>query len=146
MKNDRENGGRLSSIELVEETPTVELYQSFREGAGWERAPEACCADALERSAFAVIAYRDARPIGMARVIGDGVYWYVQDVIVTPAEQGRGVGRRLMERVERFLDQNSSAGTFVGLMAARNVERFYREFGYERRDSAAPGMFKVLGG
>jgi len=38
--------------------------------------------------------------IGMARVVGDGaMFFYIQDVVVTPAHQGRGVGTLLLERV-----------------------------------------------
>ncbi|MEM7263787.1 MAG: GNAT family N-acetyltransferase [Planctomycetota bacterium] len=134
----------MSEFVVVETAPDVETYQRFRESAGWDRAPEARCDGALRNSAWAAVAYRNDDAVGMARVIGDGVYWYVQDVIVVPEARGHGLGQRLMAGVERFLAENSSPGTFIGLMAANGVENFYTRWGYRRRDDGAPGMFKTV--
>jgi ribosomal protein S18 acetylase RimI-like enzyme len=40
----------------------------------------------------------------MARIIGDeGLYYYIQDVIVVPECQGRGIGKKLMARVMEYI-------------------------------------------
>jgi ribosomal protein S18 acetylase RimI-like enzyme len=44
----------------------------------------------------------------MVRVIGDsGLYFYIQDVIVLPQYQKRGIGMLLMKKVMNFLDNRN---------------------------------------
>lgn len=65
----------------------------------------------------------------MARVIGDvGAYLFVVDVLVRPAEQGNGVGVRLMDRVMSWL---ADSGTpHIALAADPGVEGFYARWGF----------------
>ena len=60
---------------------------------------------ALERSLFLLGAFEDGTLVGFARCIGDGEYiLYVQDLIVTPAMQRKGIGRELMRQIsEQFV-------------------------------------------
>ena len=59
---------------------------------------------ALEQSLFLLGAFEDNALVGFVRCVGDGAYiLYVQDLIVTPALQRKGIGRELMRQVsERF--------------------------------------------
>ena len=59
---------------------------------------------ALEQSLFLLGAFEDSALVGFVRCVGDGAYiLYVQDLIVTPALQRKGIGRELMRQVsERF--------------------------------------------
>lgn len=59
---------------------------------------------ALEQSLFLLGAFEDCALVGFVRCVGDGAYiLYVQDLIVTPALQRKGIGRELMRQVsERF--------------------------------------------
>ena len=55
---------------------------------------------ALANSLFTVVAMRENRPVGMARVVGDGGYvYFICDVIVRPSCQSQGLGRRIIEQV-----------------------------------------------
>lgn len=55
---------------------------------------------AFEKSLYLLGAFEDGRLIGFARCVGDAEYiLYVQDLIVSPARQRKGVGRELMRRV-----------------------------------------------
>lgn len=57
-------------------------------------------ARALAGSLRLVVAHRDGRLVGLARSISDGVtVVYLQDVLVHPDEQRRGVGRLLLEEL-----------------------------------------------
>jgi GNAT superfamily N-acetyltransferase len=83
--------------------------------------------------------------IGCGRVVGDGgVYFYVQDIIVLPEFQGKGIGRHIMDAIMEYLKTHASNGAFVGLMAAKGVSEFYERYGFKERPSDAPGMFRVL--
>jgi ribosomal protein S18 acetylase RimI-like enzyme len=83
--------------------------------------------------------------VGCGRVIGDGgIYFYIQDIIVLPEFQGKGIGRRIMDAVMEYLKAHARDGAFVGLMAAKGVSKFYERYGFKERPSDAPGMFLVM--
>jgi hypothetical protein len=42
------------------------------------------------------------------------------------------------------IHKNSKPGGFVGLMAARGLEKFYELFGFKARDAHAPGMHQII--
>jgi GNAT superfamily N-acetyltransferase len=55
---------------------------------------------ALSHSLRVATAWADDSLIGLARVVGDGVsVVYLQDILVRPDHQGRGVGKRLINAV-----------------------------------------------
>ena len=83
--------------------------------------------------------------IGIGRVIGDGaIYFYIQDVIVLPEYQGKGIGKLIMKNIEEFIKKNANDNSFVGLMAAYRVKEFYHKYGYFERSNDKPGMFKII--
>ena len=59
---------------------------------------------ALGRSLFLLGAFEDGALVGFVRCVGDGEHiLYVQDLIVKPDMQRKGIGRELMRRTsERF--------------------------------------------
>ncbi|MHA2268263.1 MAG: GNAT family N-acetyltransferase [Promethearchaeota archaeon] len=62
----------------------------------------------LQGSLYCVCAELNGEIIGMVRVIGDsGLYFYIQDVIVLPQYQKRGIGMLLMKKVMNFLDNRN---------------------------------------
>lgn len=58
----------------------------------------------FENSLLTLAAYEDEKLIGIIRTVGDGAtIVYIQDIIVHPEHQGRGVGSALIaEILERF--------------------------------------------
>lgn len=130
------------SYQIIERVPTVQEYLALREAVGWGRLDERLAGQGLAGALFTVCALHKGNVVGCARVIGDGgLYFYLQDVIVLPRFQGRGLGRRLMESVLRYLDEHARPGSFVGLMAAEGMSDFYRRFGFTARPPGRPGMF-----
>lgn len=69
---------------------------------------------------------------------------YLQDVIVRPSAQGEGLGRFITDRLMEYVHDVAGPGTFVGLMAARGVESFYRRWGFRPRPEDGPGMELVI--
>lgn len=123
----------------------VKDYQALRGTTNWSPVPNHQVQKALEHDLFSVCAYVNGKAVGMGRIIGDGaIYFYIQDLIVHPELQGKGVGTAIMTAMEAFLDQTVKGYAFVGLMAADGVEAFYRGFGYTKRNDTSPGMFKVI--
>jgi GNAT superfamily N-acetyltransferase len=124
--------------------PTPGEYRRLRAAVGWNELSAEAMATGLGNSLYSCVARVGEEVVGCARVVGDGgVYFYVQDVIVVPEHQGRGIGAALMDSVLAFLDRTVPPGSFVGLMAAAGAEAFYRRYGFERRSDDRPGMFRV---
>ena len=129
--------------ELIEREPTVEEYSRLRASAGWSERTVEAMETSLANGLYGVCLASDGETIGCGRVIGDGgMYFYIQDVIVLPEFQGRGLGARLMDAVMAYLERSAPPGAFIGLMAAKGVAGFYERYGFERRAEDAPGMFR----
>jgi len=131
---------------LVERSPTVEEYHKLCQAVGWEPVDVEATETGLRNALFSVcVIYRD-EVIGCGRVVGDGgIYFYIQDIIVLPEFQGRGLGRYIMDAVMGHLDSHAHPNAFVGLMAAKGVSRFYEQYGFAERPPGRPGMFRVWG-
>jgi GNAT superfamily N-acetyltransferase len=131
---------------LVERPPTVEEYQRLREAVGWDRVDVEATEMGLGNALFSVcVVYRD-QVVGCGRIVGDGgIYFYIQDIIVLPEFQGRGLGRRIMDAVMDYLRSHAHLKAFIGLMAAKGAAGFYEKYGFAERPPGRPGMFQIWG-
>jgi predicted N-acetyltransferase YhbS len=87
---------------------------------------------AYEHSALRVFAWKEARLVGAARAISDGVYHAMLcDVMVLPAYQGQGIGRELVQRILAEL-----GGIKLLTTAAFGKEGFYRRLGFRCHKTA----------
>ena len=93
---------------LVERPPTVEEYQRLREAVGWESVDAEATEAGLRNALFSVcVTYKD-EVIGCGRVVGDGgIYFYIQDIMVLPEFQRRGLGRCIMGAVMDHLGSHA---------------------------------------
>ena len=131
---------------LVEHSPTVEEYQKLREAIEWGNVNHEATEIGLNNSLFSVCVIFKNEVIGCGRVIGDGgIYFYIQDIIVLPEFQGKGIGKRIMNAVMNYLKEHAHFNAFIGLMAAKGVSKFYKKYGFTERSADRPGMFKKWG-
>jgi ribosomal protein S18 acetylase RimI-like enzyme len=82
----------LSTIDMVE-------VESLYRAVGWTTYADdvPTLSAALKGSSRVVVARREGRLVGLARVISDGAtICYLQDVLVDPGEQRRGIGTALV--------------------------------------------------
>ena len=134
----------MVDIRLAERDALPEEYAALRRAVGWNEIGEHGLRTGLANSLYSVVLERDGEAIGCGRVVGDGgIYFYLQDVIVLPEFQGNGLGARIMDALQAYLDRVAGPGAFIGLMAADGVERFYERYGFERRPPGRPGMFRI---
>ena len=131
---------------LVKRNPTLEEYQRLCRAVGWEEGdiePKRI-EIALRNSLFSVCVILENKVIGCGRIIGDGgIYFYIQDIIVSPEYQRKGIGGRIMDAIMKYLTAHAPDGAFIGLMEAKGVSKFYERYGFQKRPSDAPGMFCV---
>jgi len=74
-------------------------------------------------------------------VIGDGaMYFYIQDVIIHPEHQNKGLGSKIMNTLIAHLESCCAPGATIGLLAAHGKESFYLKFGFKPRDGQSLGL------
>jgi GNAT superfamily N-acetyltransferase len=130
---------------LTDGLPTPADYNRLRQKVAWGEYDESVIAAALPRSLYAVCAWAGEELVGMARVIGDGgLVYYIQDLIVLPEHQGRGIGSAMMARLMAYVAAHASPNTIVGLMAARGKEPFYERYGFTARPTERLGAGMTL--
>ena len=126
-------------IELKNPTPIE--YDQIRDTTDWVKLDPETIEKGLENSLFSVCLYDAEKLIGLGRIVGDGaIYFYIQDIIVIPECQGKGLGKVIMNELMQYIDDNANNNSFVALMAAEGVEKFYHKFGFESRPNSKPGM------
>jgi ribosomal protein S18 acetylase RimI-like enzyme len=125
--------------------PTITEYTRLRDLVGWWKIDKNAADTALKNSLFSVVAIKHGTVVGVGRIIGDGgLYFYIQDLIVHPDFQNKGLGKSLMKKLMDYIMANVKSGAFVGLMAAKGLEKYYEPFGFKTRDKDAPGMYLVI--
>lgn len=125
---------------ICDRTPTAEEYVLLRRQVGWDDVDLDVAQKSLDGSLFHVSIRHGKKLVGMARIVGDGfMYFYIQDVVVSPDYQRQGLGKVLMERVELYLAKACPVGSTVALLAAQGKESFYRDYGYTERDGVNLG-------
>jgi GNAT superfamily N-acetyltransferase len=123
---------------------SLEEYRWLRESVGWWVTEPVSTKEGLENSLYSVAVVENEKIIGIGRVIGDkGLYFYIQDLIVHPDFQGKGIGRKIMFMLKGYVEKNAKPGALIGLMAAKGLEAYYKEFGFQPRPVEGPGMFYI---
>ena len=133
---------------------TLDEYLEIRHAVNWKILSRDQAAKALDNSLYIAGAYtisEDGREklIGMGRVVGDGaVICYVQDLIVVPDYQKRGVGSMILNNLTEFVKSIGEPDTemMFCLMCAKGRQQFYEKHGFIARptDALGPGMIQYL--
>lgn len=112
-------------------TPSVEVYQHLRVGSGLSAKSAEAAACGLPNTLFAVQILHEGLPVGMGRVIGDGgTAFQVVDIAVLREHQGRGLGKRVMAEIERWLREHVPVTGYVSLLADVPADVLYGQFGF----------------
>ncbi len=136
-------------VQYKENTITVQEYLYLRDSVHWIPLSLEQAERALANSIYTVCAYDNGKPVGMGRMVGDGVVIvYVQDLIVHPDLQSRGVGKELLRRLISHAKEIRLPGTqlMLDLMCAKGREQFYSHMGFLARptETLGPGMIMYL--
>ena len=95
--------------------------------------------DVIEQSWYHVSAYDNKRLVGFGRIASDGLlHAVIFDVIIDPAYQGQGIGRRIMDDLVTECEKAKIRD--IQLFCARGKAGFYDKCGFIRRPEDGPGM------
>ena len=128
-------------IKIRYNTLTSEEWAYLRSSTPWTSQPKEVFATALENSLQTVAAYHNDNIIGMGRITGDNILsFFIQDVIVLPDYQNKGVGTLLVNSLLDYARRHAVSTTVVSLMASQGKEAFYEKLGFQKRDGLIKGM------
>ena len=136
-------------VQLVEDKLDLDTYLELRESVHFHKLSRDQARKGLDNSLYTLVAYLDGRAVGMGRIVGDGaIICYVQDLIIRPEVQGKGIGGLILETLKEFVINEGYPGTMMmfDLMCARGRERFYKKHGFIARptETLGPGMIQYL--
>lgn len=138
----------LEKFDYIENNLSYETYYNLRESVDWKNFSEQQAQETLQHTYYSVVAMQEKEVVGMARLIGDGVYFMIADVIVKPEYQRMGIGTNMIKRLIEYVEKNTPTGgrVSVQLIAEKGKEAFYERFGFKKipHEFCGAGMRKVI--
>jgi GNAT superfamily N-acetyltransferase len=131
-------------IRLAATWDVDQIVDLYRAAGWWKETYDAAGLGPLMRGSFAFAVAVDrmtGRPVGMGRVISDGVSdGYIQDLMVLPGYRRHGIGGRI---VRALLNKCKDAGIqWIGLVAEPGSEEFHRGNGFAAMPGHVPMIYK----
>ena len=137
--------------EIRKNTLTAAEFHALYTSVGWDAPAMEQIEVALTHSAAVFAVYDTAcnRPVGMARLIGDGgMSFYIKDFAVLPEYQHCCIGSLLMHAVKDHIRAVIADGWAVSLecISTPGAVPFYEKHGFEPRPNVrdGPGMMQML--
>ena len=125
-----------------------EDYCRLRESVEWLNFSKEQTEKSLNNSLYTVVAVKDNQTVGMGRLIGDGLYYVIVDVVVHPACQKMGIGSKIVDMMIEYVDRETPIGgrSSIQLLAEKGKETFYQKRGFKilPHDFCGSGMRKVI--
>lgn len=135
-------------IEYIENALCYEDYCKLRESVEWLLFSKEQTQNALNNSLYTVIAVDDNQIVGMGRLIGDGMYYIITDIVVQPNYQKQGIGNKIVSMIIEYVDKTTPIGgrSSIQLIAEKGKETFYEKIGFKiiPHEFCGSGMRKVI--
>lgn len=115
-------------FEFSPKVPPQEISE-LRNSVGWNGMEE-CYKNSLKSSYFYICYYDDYNKlIGFLDVVSNGVTdAYIQDVIISPDYQGKGIGTNLMNLAIKKLKEDNIY--MISVLFQDSLLPFYKKFGF----------------
>lgn len=135
-------------MEYKENNLSYEDYCRLRQSVGWTNFSKTQTEKSLERSLYTVVADNDGQAVGMGRLIGDGMYYMIVDIVVLPTYQKMGIGSTMLNMIVDYVNRETSVGgrSSIQLIAEKGKEKFYEKRGFKviPHEFCGSGMRKVI--
>lgn len=111
------------------EPVSAKSLADLRESVGWNRMEREYTSPLLT-SYYHIAAYDGNRLVGYIDCVSNGVTdAYIQDLMVHPEHQGRGLGTDLMNRMIRRLKEQRIY--MISVVYEESLQPFYARFGFQ---------------
>ncbi|MFJ7466958.1 GNAT family N-acetyltransferase [Peribacillus frigoritolerans] len=136
----------VGKFEILSNALTLDDFKYLCSSVGWEDYMNFDVAEtSIKNSIFSVTVRDSHKVIGMGRIVGDGaIYYYIQDIVVHPGYQGKGIGKEIMNALVEYLKENAPDKAFVGLFASEGKGGFYEKYDFKDYSPNMTGMFHVI--
>lgn len=110
------------------EKVSVKALADLRESVGWSRM-EKEYGNPLISSYYHIAVYEDDELIAYIDSVSNGVTdAYIQDLMVRPDHQGKGIGTELMNKMIGYLKEKHIC--MISVIYEEGLEPFYERFGF----------------
>ncbi len=135
-------------MEYRENELSYKDYCALRKSVGWQLFSENQMQQVLDNSLYIVTAVENEQTVGMGRLIGDGMYFMIVDIVVKPTFQKCGISTNIVNMLLNCVEERTPAGgrSSVQLIAEKGKEPFYERLGFKLipHDFCGAGMRKVV--
>lgn len=135
-------------MEYRENALNYEDYCTLRKSVDWQLFSEDQMQRALNNSLYTVSVVEGEQMVGMGRLIGDGMYYMIADIVVNPAFQKYGIGTNITNMILKYVEDKTLVGgrSSIQLIAEKGKESFYEKLGFKLipHDFCGSGMRKVV--
>ena len=117
-------------------------YCELRSAVAWKPIPEDQAQSGIDHSDFVIACWDGETIVGCARIFWDkGYIAYLADVMVKPAYQKQGIGKKMVEECISYIDGQLKEGWRIKIVivSAKGKEPFYERFGFEIRPNENDG-------
>lgn len=129
-------------IKYSQEKPAFEQILELYESVGWTNYTQNpdMMKQALDASLYTLYAYEGEELLGLVRAVGDGFSSvFIQDLLVKPDHQRKGIGKALMEQV--LTSYSHAYQIKLATEASEKNLAFYKSLGFqELKNLACIGM------
>ena len=135
-------------MEYRENELTYEDYISLRTSVGWNNFAVEQVATSINNAILNLKVVQEDETIAMGRLIGDGIYYLIADVVVRPEYQGQGIGSTIIDMLLSYVEEHTPNGgrASVQLIAEKGKEVFYAKKGFKSipHEFCGSGMRKIV--
>jgi len=115
-------------IYIANKPTSAKAIGDLRQSVGWNKM-EDCYKNPLMTSYFHIACYDGEKLIGYIDSVSNGVTdTYIQDLMVCPDYQGKGVGTELMNRIITYLKESKIY--MISVVFEEKLLPFYKRFGF----------------
>ena len=110
------------------EAVSAKALSDLREVVGWNRMEDEY-SNPLMMSFYHIAVYEDGKLVGYIDSVSNGVTdAYIQDLMVHPDYQGKGLGTELMNQMIAYLKENRIY--IISVVFEESLKPFYDRFGF----------------
>ena len=135
-------------MEYRENCLTYEAYVTLRNSVGWRNFSDEQVSHSLNNNVYDITVVENDETIAMGRLIGDGLYYLLVDIVVNPEFQGKGIGSKIIDMLLAYVDDSTPVGgrSSVQLISERGKEAFYLKKGFKciPHEFCGSGMRKII--